>query len=88
MFTDFFEKRHVGAVLSSDYFDYIDGKPRYEGVRSFSALPPAPYPTAPQRPTNAETVCGLGNRKNEVFSAVLAEEGVIPIRVRRSCWTS
>ena len=63
----------------SDYFDYIDGKPRYDGVRSFLAsrgitLPDGSLDDA----ADVETVCGLGNRKNDVFGLVLATEGVQP----------
>src|SRR6478752_10571204 len=51
----------------SDYFDHIDGKPRFDGVRAFLAsrditLPEGDSDDAP----DAETVCGLGNRKNDV----------------------
>jgi HAD superfamily hydrolase (TIGR01509 family) len=63
----------------SDYFDYIDGKPRYDGVRSMLASRGIGLPEGePTDPSTAETVCGLGNRKNEVFAAVLASEGVEP----------
>lgn len=60
-----------------DYFAYVDGKPRYDGVRSFLAsrgieLPEGDPADAPE----AETVCGLGNRKNEAFNAVLERDGV------------
>lgn len=62
-----------------DYFAYVDGKPRYEGVASFLDargidLPMGDPSDAPQ----AATVCGLGNRKNDAFGEVLREEGVRP----------
>ena len=73
------ERRVAEPYTSADYFDYIDGKPRYEGVRSFLASRDITLPEGdPADPTTAETVCGLGNRKNEAFAAVLAEEGVRP----------
>ena len=61
----------------SDYQDYVDGKPRYDGVRSFLEsrsieLPPGD----PQDPPDRETVCGLGNRKDELFSQALESTGV------------
>ena len=60
-----------------DYFRCVDGKPRYDGVRSFLAsrgisLPPG----QPSDPPTSETVCGLGNRKDELFLALLREGGV------------
>lgn len=60
-----------------DYYDYVDGKPRYDGVRTFLLARGIALPEgAPSDPPEAETVCGLGNRKNDYFGKVLAEEGV------------
>lgn len=60
-----------------DYFDYVDGKPRYDGVRSFLASRDITIPEgSPDDPADAVTVCGLGNRKNVEFSRVLATDGV------------
>jgi trehalose-phosphatase len=60
-----------------DYRRYVDGKPRYEGVRSFleSRGIDLPY-GSPDDPPDRETICGLGNRKNEFFHARLAQGGV------------
>jgi beta-phosphoglucomutase family hydrolase len=60
-----------------DYFDYVDGMPRVDGVASFLGsrgieLPLGEPDDGPER----DTVHGLGNRKNVVFNRVLAEEGV------------
>lgn len=61
----------------TDYFDYVDGKPRYDGVRSFLASRDITIPEgSPDDPPDAVTVCGLGNRKNVEFSRVLATDGV------------
>ncbi len=80
MFSDYLDKAGVDEPYAeSDYFDYIDGKPRYDGVRSFLASRNLNLPDGtPGDPPDAGTVCGLGNRKNEVFAAVLADEGVEP----------
>lgn len=80
MFNDFLSERGVGEPYGDrDYFDYVDGKPRYDGVRSFLASRDIALPEGdPGDPPTAETVCGLGNRKNEAFSQILAEEGVAP----------
>ena len=61
----------------ADYKAYVDGKPRYEGVRSFleARLMELPY-GHPDDPSARETICGLGNRKNELIQEVLATEGV------------
>jgi beta-phosphoglucomutase family hydrolase len=78
MFSAFLADRGVAEPYSeSDYFDYIDGKPRYDGVRSFLASRAITLPDGdPSDDPSAESVCGLGNRKNVAFAAVLREEGV------------
>jgi beta-phosphoglucomutase family hydrolase len=78
MFSAFLEARGDNRPYTDqDYFDYVDGKPRYDGVRSFLHSRKILLPEgAPEDPPTAETVCGLGNRKNEVFGEVLREEGV------------
>lgn len=80
LFIDFLTKRGVGAPYQeSDYFDYIDGLPRYEGVRSFLASRGITLADGdPADGPDLETVCGLGNRKNAFFSALLRDEGVEP----------
>jgi beta-phosphoglucomutase family hydrolase len=59
-----------------DYLRFVDGRPRYQGVAAFLEsrhihLPPGTPDDAP----GAETVCGLGNRKNELFNAIVARDG-------------
>ena len=63
----------------ADYFEHVDGKPRYDGVRDFLASRGIALPLGdPSDPPEAETVCGLGNRKNVSFAHVLVTEGVQP----------
>jgi HAD superfamily hydrolase (TIGR01509 family) len=80
LFTPFLEDQGVSPSYSdSDYFKYIDGKPRYDGVRSLLASRGITLPDG--EPTDAstrDTVCGLGNRKNAAFNETLAEDGVTP----------
>jgi beta-phosphoglucomutase family hydrolase len=77
-FSDFLRTRGGAApYMQSDYFEYIDGKPRYEGVRSLLASRRITLPDGqPSDEPSSQTVCGLGNRKNQVFSAILRDEGV------------
>jgi beta-phosphoglucomutase family hydrolase len=61
----------------ADYLQYVDGKPRYDGVRAFLEsrgieLPPG----SPDDPPNAETIAGLGNRKNELVLELIRRDGV------------
>jgi len=61
----------------ADYDTYVDGKPRYDGVRSFLASRGIELPEGdPSDPPSAETVFGLGNRKNELVLAMLERDGV------------
>lgn len=60
-----------------DYLPYVDGRPRYKGVEAFllSREINIPFGT-PDDETGKETICGLGNRKNECLNKVLEEDGV------------
>jgi beta-phosphoglucomutase family hydrolase len=63
----------------ADYLRYIDGKPRYDGVRSFLESRHVVLPDG--EPTDApgvDTVCALGNRKNELFNTILERDGIEP----------
>jgi beta-phosphoglucomutase family hydrolase len=60
--------------IAADYKAYVDGKPRYNGVRDFLQSRGIALPEGtPEDPPTAETVCGLGNRKDELVNARLAE---------------
>lgn len=62
---------------SEDYLRYVDGKPRYDGVQSFLASRNISIEFGtPEDNPKLETVCGLGNRKNNAFNEVLRSEGV------------
>lgn len=62
-----------------DYDEYVDGKPRYEGVRSFLESRGIELPQGtPEDPPSAETVDGLGNRKNVLVREVIRTDGVQP----------
>jgi beta-phosphoglucomutase family hydrolase len=61
----------------AEYDQYVDGKPRYEGVQSFLASRGIELPRGePNDPPQAETVDGLGNRKNEIVLRLIREGGV------------
>ncbi len=63
----------------ADYLRYIDGKPRYDGVRSFLASRGVDLPDGqPDDPPGDDTVCALGNRKNALFNAILERDGIAP----------
>ena len=63
----------------ADYLRYIDGKPRYDGVRSFLSSRNVELPDGD--PTDApgdDTVCAMGNRKNVLFNTILERDGIAP----------
>jgi beta-phosphoglucomutase family hydrolase len=63
--------------LAADYRLYVDGKPRFDGVRDFLTSRGIRLPEgSPDDPPEAETVAGLGNRKNELVNKMIADVGV------------
>ncbi|MFD8433076.1 MULTISPECIES: beta-phosphoglucomutase family hydrolase [Streptomyces] len=63
----------------SDYDQYVDGRPRADGVRSFLASRGIELPEgAPDDPPDAGTVNGVGNRKNELLLEKIRTDGVEP----------
>jgi beta-phosphoglucomutase family hydrolase len=60
-----------------DYNEYVDGKPRYDGVRSFLESRGIELPGgSPDDAPSAETIDGLGNRKNELVLELIQRDGV------------
>jgi beta-phosphoglucomutase family hydrolase len=86
MFDDFLQKRaaRTGEAFVpfdpvEDYAKYVDGLPRYDGVRLFLASRGIDLPWGdPGDPAGAETIIGLGNRKNELVLSLIRQGGVEP----------
>jgi beta-phosphoglucomutase family hydrolase len=84
MFDEFLEgwaRRHGQQFVPfdevEDYDRYVDGKPRYDGVRSFLEARGIELPQGtPEDPPSADTIDGLGNRKNELVLKLIQEQGV------------
>lgn len=78
MFNDFLSERGIAEPYTdADYFAYVDGRPRYDGVRTFLASRGIELPEGtPDSDDTDDTVCGLGNRKNVVFTRVLVRDGM------------
>jgi beta-phosphoglucomutase-like phosphatase (HAD superfamily) len=63
---------------AADYQTYVDGKEHEDGVRSFLASRGITLPDGqPDDDPAADTVYGLGNRKNHLFKEMLKREGVV-----------
>jgi beta-phosphoglucomutase family hydrolase len=81
MFDDYLKRRDGEDFKpfdpKSDYDEYVDGKPRYDGVRAFLKSRGIELPEgSPDDPPDAETVDGLGNRKNEIVLKMIKDDGV------------
>ena len=60
-----------------DYLPYVDGKPRYKGVASFLESREINLPFGdPDDAPRQETVCGLGNHKNQLYNELISEGNV------------
>src|SRR5919199_6514139 len=63
----------------ADYQDHVDGKPRADGVRDFLASRGIELPEgSPDDGPDAQTIRGLGDRKNELVLALIQRDGVKP----------
>jgi beta-phosphoglucomutase family hydrolase len=86
MFDEYLQKRAIerGEAfrpfdIAADYRLYVDGKPRYDGVRDFLTSRGIRLPEgSPDDPAQVETVHGLGNRKNDLVNKIIEDGGVVP----------
>ncbi|MEU0941537.1 beta-phosphoglucomutase family hydrolase [Streptomyces canus] len=80
MFDAFLRERegeHFRPFDDHDYDEYVDGLPRADGVRTFLASRGIELPDGnPDDPPGAETVHGLGNRKNALVLEKIRTDGV------------
>jgi beta-phosphoglucomutase family hydrolase len=79
MFDEFLVPRGLDPFTDDDYLRYVDGKPRFDGVRSFLASRHVELPDGdPADPPSQDSVAGLGNRKNDLFLEILRRDGIAP----------
>ncbi|MEF2231320.1 MAG: beta-phosphoglucomutase family hydrolase, partial [Pseudodesulfovibrio sp.] len=61
---------------TGDYQNYVDGKPRFEGVLSFLKSRNIQLPAGdPEDEPGLGTICAIGNRKNQLYQDILRAEG-------------
>lgn len=61
----------------ADYDQYVDGLPRYDGVRNFLTSRGIELPEgSPADSPGQETICGVGNRKNDLVLRLIKRDGV------------
>jgi beta-phosphoglucomutase family hydrolase len=79
MFDEFLVPRGLPPFTDADYLSFVDGKPRFDGVRSFLGSRDITLPDGdPDDPPGDGSVAALGNRKNDVFQEVLRRDGIAP----------
>lgn len=80
MFEELFAQWRVEPPYTdADYYEHLDGKKRYDGVAALLRSRDIEVPWGePDDPPIANTVCGIGNRKNEVFARLLRSQGIVP----------
>lgn len=67
----------TAPYTDEDYYAYVDGKKRYDGVASLLRSRNVEIPWGEvDDPPEAETICGIGNRKNAAFSESLRRDGI------------
>jgi beta-phosphoglucomutase family hydrolase len=73
------DAEHFVPFSDQDYAEYVDGRPRADGVRTFLVARGITLPEgSPDDPPTTDTVQGVGNRKNELVLRIMAERGVSP----------
>ena len=79
MFDEFLLPRGLAPFSGDDYLRYVDGRPRFDGVRTFLASRDITLPDGDTAdPPSQDSVAGLGNRKNELFLQILRDDGIAP----------
>lgn len=65
------------SMTEDDYQQYVDGKPRYDGVQNFLESRSIKLPLGnPDDEPGVETICAVGNMKNKMFNEIVEKEGV------------
>lgn len=84
MFDEYLRQRAVRSEETfvpfdgeEDYHHYVDGKPRYDGVRDFLRSRGIELAHgSPQDEPATETICGLGNRKDRLVNKIMERDGI------------
>ncbi|MBS3819053.1 trehalose-phosphatase [bacterium] len=74
---DKYKEHNESFDIEKDYSKYVDGIPRYDGVKNFLSSRNIELEYGdPSDPPGKETICGLGNQKNQFFNDKLKTDGV------------
>lgn len=76
------KKKFIPFDIEKDYLKYVDGKPRYKGVKDFLDSRDIDIPEGtPDSPPDELSICGLGNKKNQLFNQKIKNE---PVEIYKS----
>jgi beta-phosphoglucomutase family hydrolase len=79
MFDEYLVPRGMSPFTDDDYLRFVDGRPRFDGVRTFLASRDITLPDGdPADPAGDGSVSALGNRKNDLFQEILRRDGIDP----------
>lgn len=77
-FEEVFARHGSGPYREDDYYRSLDGRPRFDGVATLLAARGIALPHGEPGDDGLDTVIGIGNRKNRVFTQVLERDGIAP----------
>ncbi|MGO1537844.1 MAG: HAD family hydrolase [Leucobacter sp.] len=77
-FDEFFAERGETPYDEREYYDSLDGRPRFAGVATLLAARGVTLPPGTPNDDGFTTVTGVGNRKNHAFTRVLERDGIAP----------
>lgn len=75
-FDELFQRRGEAPYRELDYYESLDGRPRYEGVATLLRARGLSLPEGDDGDDGFDTVKGVGNRKNRAFTEVLERDGI------------
>lgn len=77
-FEQVFSIRGAEPYRESDYFESLDGRPRFAGVSVLLATRGIELPEGDETDDGLDTIRGIGNRKNRAFAEMLERDGIEP----------
>ncbi len=77
-FDELFARLGEAPYREADYFEHLDGRPRFAGVAVLLEARGIDLPEGENGDDGFASIRGIGNRKNRAFSEILARDGIEP----------
>jgi beta-phosphoglucomutase family hydrolase len=77
-FDDYLVPRDLQPFTLDEYYRFVDGRRRYDGVQALLASRGIELAWGSESDAELTTVCGIGNAKNKTFQSVLKRDGIKP----------